>query len=206
MGRENVPVRKVPGFFACNPAEESVVGRPSAFYKLRDDRPVPVICPTCQNVFAGSLKASMPATPCYFAWGCFRYFSLGRAPRPANEKSPALRRGLPCSRLVQVRTSDLAADWDSGPDDSGPAAAGPASGRRPAAGRASGPGSGSAGPGSGSGCSFGISVVERNGETTGKAGVGFAGTPVPPGSLRGISLSRLRLRNPGSKTSPVQAP
>src|SRR5476649_1733760 len=26
---------------------------PRAFYKLRDDTIVPVICPTCQNVFAG---------------------------------------------------------------------------------------------------------------------------------------------------------
>jgi hypothetical protein len=34
---------------------------------------------TCQNVFAGN--ASMPATPCYFAWGCFRYFSREREPR-----------------------------------------------------------------------------------------------------------------------------
>ena len=40
---------------------------------------VPLICPTCQNVFAG--KASMPAPPCYFAWGCFRYFSWEREPR-----------------------------------------------------------------------------------------------------------------------------
>jgi hypothetical protein len=47
------------------------------FYKLRDDGMVPLICPTCQNVFAG--KASMPATPRYFAWGCFRYFSWERA-------------------------------------------------------------------------------------------------------------------------------
>src|SRR5882724_9229904 len=30
-------------------------------YKLRDDGMVPLICPTCQNVFAG--KASMPAPP-----------------------------------------------------------------------------------------------------------------------------------------------
>jgi hypothetical protein len=45
---------------------------PWAFYKLREDGVVPVICPTCQNVFA--LKASMPAPPSYFAWGCFRYF------------------------------------------------------------------------------------------------------------------------------------
>src|SRR5882724_10480620 len=27
---------------------------------LRDDGIVPLICPTCQNVFAGSLKASIP--------------------------------------------------------------------------------------------------------------------------------------------------
>src|ERR1700730_13432833 len=49
------------------------------FYKLRDDGMLPLICPTCQNVCAG--KASMPATPCYFAWGCFRYFSWEREPR-----------------------------------------------------------------------------------------------------------------------------
>jgi hypothetical protein len=33
--------------------------------------------PDVSNVFAG--KASMPATPCYFAWGCFQYFSWERA-------------------------------------------------------------------------------------------------------------------------------
>jgi hypothetical protein len=47
--------------------------RHGRFYKWRDDAMVPLICPTCQNVFAG--KASMPAPPCYFAWGCFQYFS-----------------------------------------------------------------------------------------------------------------------------------
>ena len=46
---------------------------------LRDDGMLPLICPTCQNVCAG--KASMPATPCYFAWGWFRYFSWEREPR-----------------------------------------------------------------------------------------------------------------------------
>jgi hypothetical protein len=66
---------------------------PSAFYKLRDDRIVPVICPTCQNVFAGSLKPSIPATPCYFAWGCFRHFSLGRAPRSSKREKPRLAAG-----------------------------------------------------------------------------------------------------------------
>ena len=54
-----------------------VVGRTMASDKMREDGLMPLICPTRQNVFAGSLKASMPATPCYFAWGCFRYFSLG---------------------------------------------------------------------------------------------------------------------------------
>jgi hypothetical protein len=45
---------------------------PRAFNGLCDDEGVPLICPTCQ-VFAQS--ASVPATACYFAWGCFRYFS-----------------------------------------------------------------------------------------------------------------------------------
>jgi hypothetical protein len=47
----------------------------SAFYKWRDAGIVPLICPTCQNISSGSLEASLPATQCYFAWGCFRYFS-----------------------------------------------------------------------------------------------------------------------------------
>src|SRR6266481_2760171 len=38
-------------------------------YKLRDDGMVPLICPTCQNVFAG--KASMPATPQLLCMGLF---------------------------------------------------------------------------------------------------------------------------------------
>jgi hypothetical protein len=45
--------------------------------KLRDDEEVPLICPTCQNVFVG--MASMPAPlsfqgVAFFAWGCFRDF------------------------------------------------------------------------------------------------------------------------------------
>jgi len=32
---------------------------------------VPLICPTCQNVFAGSLKASMPATTMLLCMGLF---------------------------------------------------------------------------------------------------------------------------------------
>src|SRR5467141_3737495 len=49
---------------------------PWAFCKLRDDGIVPLICPTCQNVFEG-IRSKHPCQrpPCYFAWGCFRYFS-----------------------------------------------------------------------------------------------------------------------------------
>ena len=55
------------------------------FYKWRDDAIVPVICPTCQNVFAGN--ASMPAPPpCYFAWGCFRYFGWSEAHLAARKR------------------------------------------------------------------------------------------------------------------------
>jgi hypothetical protein len=45
--------------------------RATAFDGLCDDEAVPLICPTRQ-VFAQS--ASLPATACYLAWGCFRYF------------------------------------------------------------------------------------------------------------------------------------
>src|SRR5437899_1007810 len=51
------------------------------FYRLRDDVVVPLICPTCQNVFLRALKASVPEAACYFAWGCFRYFSRERGRR-----------------------------------------------------------------------------------------------------------------------------
>jgi hypothetical protein len=50
---------------------------PWAFCKLRDDELVPLICPTCQNVFAGSLKASMPATTMLLCMGLFSIFWLG---------------------------------------------------------------------------------------------------------------------------------
>src|SRR6266436_8165450 len=56
-------------------------GRAMAFCKLRDDGIVPLICPTCQNVFAGCSKHPCQRPPCYFAWGCFRYFSWKREPR-----------------------------------------------------------------------------------------------------------------------------
>jgi len=45
-----------------------------AVSNLRDDEDVPLICPTCQNVFAGSLKASMPATIMLLCMGLFSIF------------------------------------------------------------------------------------------------------------------------------------
>ena len=47
---------------------------PWPFCKLRDDAIVPLICPTCQNVFAGSLKAAMPATTMLLCMGLFSIF------------------------------------------------------------------------------------------------------------------------------------
>src|SRR5712671_1776337 len=69
---------------------------------------VPLICPTCQNVFAG--KASMPATPCYFAWGCFRYFSWEREPRrPCGCLSRDDRR-VACRAVARVQRSPPSPD------------------------------------------------------------------------------------------------
>ena len=51
--------------------------------KNRNGGDVLVICPTCQNVVTGSLKASMPAALFYFAWGCFRYFRFRRVGKGA---------------------------------------------------------------------------------------------------------------------------
>src|SRR6202171_572574 len=47
---------------------------PWAFYKWRDNEIVSLICPTCQNVFAESLKASMPATTMLLCMGLFSIF------------------------------------------------------------------------------------------------------------------------------------
>src|SRR5207344_2061775 len=66
------------------------------------------------------------------------------APPKADKKSPAFRRDL--SLLSRQSANGPDWGWVSAPDGSGPAAAGRASGRRPAADRASDPGSGSAGP------------------------------------------------------------
>jgi hypothetical protein len=76
--------------------------RPRSAIGLRDIGNVPVICPTCQNVFAD--KSSVPATAFYFAWGCFRYFcrerELCRGPalpvptRMVSSKFPRIARTL----------------------------------------------------------------------------------------------------------------
>jgi hypothetical protein len=52
---------------------EAVVGRAMGVLQLRDDGMVPLIS-TCQNVFAGSLKASMPATAMLLCMGLFSIF------------------------------------------------------------------------------------------------------------------------------------
>src|SRR6202521_4524843 len=69
------------------------------------------------------------------------------------------------SLKFRVRTSDrpYPAGWDSDPDGSDPAAA-RASGRRPAAGRASDPASGSAGPVSRSGWTSGSPLLKVTGD------------------------------------------
>src|SRR6266700_3140196 len=58
----------------------------------------------------GSLKASMPATPCYFAWGCFRYFSWEREPRrPCGCLSRDDRR-VACRAVARVQRSPPSPD------------------------------------------------------------------------------------------------
>ena len=65
------------GFWVCTRAEPDGQ-RDRLSWKLRDHESVPLICPMCQNVFAG--KASMRATP-FFARGsflCMELFSMAR--------------------------------------------------------------------------------------------------------------------------------
>jgi hypothetical protein len=54
------------------------VGRAMSVHQWRDDGIVPLICPTCQNVFAARyVRAS--DRQAIFAWGCFRFFDWERA-------------------------------------------------------------------------------------------------------------------------------
>jgi len=52
---------------------------------------MPVICPTCQNVFAGAKHRSRVVTG-YFAWGCFRYFIGGGCGVAAGRMTPRQNR------------------------------------------------------------------------------------------------------------------
>jgi hypothetical protein len=65
------------GVLLTSPACGEVDARNRRVLQLRDGGIVPLICPTCQ-MLSRSLKASAPATPSYFARGCFRYFSWER--------------------------------------------------------------------------------------------------------------------------------
>jgi hypothetical protein len=47
---------------------------PAAFYKWRDDGIVPLICPTCQNVFAGIAQSIQAATTMLLCMGLFSIF------------------------------------------------------------------------------------------------------------------------------------
>jgi hypothetical protein len=97
------------GFLIDHRAEQPAVG-PGHFCKWRDGVIVPVICPTCQNVFAGPVKTSMLAAKSYFAWGCFRYFSLEGAGTPS--RSSRLR--PPSPNWASARQPSLASRAKAG--------------------------------------------------------------------------------------------
>jgi hypothetical protein len=46
----------------------------AAFYKWRDDGIVPLICPTCQNVFAQIAQSIQAATTMLLCMGLFSIF------------------------------------------------------------------------------------------------------------------------------------
>ena len=74
---------------------------PSAFYKLRDDTILPVICPTCQNVFAGSPKHPCQRRRVTLHGVVFDILVWGEHRVPQTRKAP------PCGRaflaLAQFR-------------------------------------------------------------------------------------------------------
>ena len=124
--------------------------RATSICRLRDDAIVPVICPTCQNVFAGVQSLQRPGAIC--AWGCFRYFGLeGRrgGPSPVSitigrltepylaygTLSPLLPRGREGRVVVSAAASSAARSGrDRAPSTAAatvlPSCAAPASGRR----------------------------------------------------------------------------
>src|SRR6266436_2139192 len=91
------------GIFAQHHTERRAMAGPRAFDGLCDDEGVPLICPTCQVL----PKASSPATACYFAWGCFRYFWLGATATRHGCENPACSRahelGLYCGVKWRIR-------------------------------------------------------------------------------------------------------
>jgi hypothetical protein len=116
--------------FARYRTEQRAIAGPRAFNGLCYDEAVPLICPTCQ-VFAQS--ASVPATACYLAWGCFRYFggepqlrggeksglkphTLARPARGVQRRARSRLRGraVPAGRLVRparCSRSGLIIEW-----------------------------------------------------------------------------------------------
>ena len=97
--------------FVCNRAKAPVGWGPWALYKWRNDGISATDLPDVSKCFrGGSVKASRPATPCYFAWGCcFRYFSWERAPRRRYGSRTAMRCGStpPFSKSGRLRLIDF---------------------------------------------------------------------------------------------------
>ncbi|WP_334496876.1 hypothetical protein [Bradyrhizobium sp. AZCC 1678] len=63
--------------FACNRAEEPAVGGAMGFNELRDDAIMLLICPTCQNVFAGFALGIHARDHLLLCMGLFSIFWLG---------------------------------------------------------------------------------------------------------------------------------
>src|SRR5438034_3413169 len=77
-----------------------------AFYNLRDDGILQVICPTCQNVFAGS---RMPATARLLCMGLFSIFWLREPRRPCGWPAGPELEAAPAFAQVSVGVAALLA-------------------------------------------------------------------------------------------------
>jgi hypothetical protein len=63
------------GILACNRAQAPVVGQGDGrFYQLRDAELVPLICPTCQNVFCGTGQGIDAGDTTLLCMGLFSIF------------------------------------------------------------------------------------------------------------------------------------
>src|SRR6266550_9640302 len=58
----------------------------------------------------GSPKASRPRPPCYFAWGCFRYFSREREPRRREKRTSRGHRVFVDVSSTRPRTQSAGVD------------------------------------------------------------------------------------------------